>query len=570
MTGELQDITERQLADKKAKLLSGAIEQISEAIMITDSDGNIEYVNNAFEKMTLYTSGEVIGRNPNLLNCGKQTKSFYQRLWQTILDGGVFSDIIINSKKDGQLYYEEKTITPQKDRSGNITHFIATGKDVTERMEAQEHLNYLAHHDALTGLPNRTLFQDRVDQVITRGHWHKRKIAILFIDLDSLKIINDTLGHNVGDQVLQTISKRFTGLIREGDTVARLGGDEFAIVLNDLASYKDVAPIAGSILNGTTEPFVVDGHELFITASIGISLFPKDSKDTQSLVKKADVAMYRAKATGKNNFQFYRKADDSRAAKRLTQELNLRRALEQDEFFLEYQPQFTIDTNNLIGVEALIRWRKSRFETVSPLQFIPLLEETGMILPVSEWMMLTACSQIKAWQEKGIGTARVSINLSIRQFQRAGLVKKVEAILNRTGLAADCLEFEVTENLLIENVTEAAGILHELHELGAHIAIDDFGTGYSSMNYLKSLPINNIKIDKSFARDITKSGDAAAITKAIISLAHAFELGVIAEGVETRDQLAFLKRQHCDMVQGFLLGKPISPEKFLTLVSKYL
>lgn len=570
ISGVLQDVTQRQLADEKVRMLSGAIEQIADAVMITDSDGNIEYVNKAFEDMTYYSSDEVIGLNPRILKCYKQSKSFYQRMWHTILNGDVFSDVVINSRKDGKQYYEEKTITPQKDIEGNITHFISTGKDVSERMEAQDRLHYLAHHDALTGLPNRELFQDRVDQVITRRQWHDRKIAILFLDLDRFKVINDTLGHDIGDRVLQEMSNRLSNLIREGDTVARMGGDEFAIILSDLASYNDVAPIANSIIDGTTEPFTLDGHELFVTTSIGISLFPRDSEDTQGLIKKADVAMYQAKATGKNNFQFYRKAHDSRASERLTLESNLRRALEKDEFFLEFQPQFGIAENNVTGIEALMRWKDSSSEIISPAHFIPLLEETGMILPVSQWVMLTACRQAKAWQENGFDAARVSINLSIRQFQKPGLVKEVEDILSSTGLAAGHLEFEVTENLLIENVKETSSILHELHELGVHLAIDDFGTGYSSMNYLKSLPFDKLKIDKSFIQDITLSKDAAAITTAIISLAHALEMDVIAEGVETEQQLEFLRNQNCDMVQGFLFSKPVAPEKVLEVVNNQL
>lgn len=568
LSGVIQDITERQLADEKVRQLSGAIEQIADAVMITDAEGTIEYVNHAFEKMTQYTSGEVIGYKPSILKCDRQSKTFYQRMWRTIIGGGVFLDVIINKKKSGQLYYEEKTITPQRDNAGNITHFISTGKDVTERMEAQERLHYLAHHDALTGLPNRALFQDRVNQVITRGHWHDRKIAILFLDLDRFKVINDSLGHDIGDMVLQTMSTRLTEMIREGDTVARLGGDEFSIILNDLASYDDVPPIADSIIERMTDPLTVDGHELFVTTSIGVSLFPKDSEDTQGLIKKADVAMYRAKSIGKNNFQFYKKTHDSRAAERLTLELNLRRALEKNEFFLDYQPQFKIGEKLPIGVEALIRWRNSAFKVISPLHFIPLLEETGMILPVSDWMMQTACAQTKSWQESGFENARISLNLSIRQFQRPGLVKKIEEILSTTGLDPDYLELEVTENLLIENITETANTLQELHELGVHLAIDDFGTGYSSMNYLKSLPFDNLKIDKSFAQDVTVNEDAAAITIAIISLAHALDMKVIAEGVETREQLQFLKQQHCDMVQGFLLGKPVTPDEILELVEK--
>jgi len=567
LIGTLQDITERRLIDEKMQKLSGAIEQIADSVVITDINGKIEYVNSAFEKMTGYEAEEVIGNDTNILKSDKQSKSFYQRLWRTIMRGEVFSDVIINRKKCGGLYYEEKTITPQKDNVGNITRFISTGKDITERMESQERLHYLAHHDALTGLPNRALLQDRLSQVITRTHWRNRNIAVLFLDLDRFKVINDSLGHETGDKVLQIMAERLSDCIRTGDTVARLGGDEFAIILNDIASEDDVPPVADKIIKAMVEPFIVNKHELFITTSIGISVFPKDSEDAQGLIKKADVAMYRAKEKGKNNYQFYTKADDTKAVERFTLETNLRRALEKEEFFLEYQPQYAINGTTLVGVEALLRWQNAEFKTISPLHFIPLLEETGMILPVSEWVLNTACAQAKIWQENGLPAFHVAVNLSIRQFQRKGLVKQIEDILDRIGLDPEYLELEVTEGLLIENISETTKILHELHELGVRLAIDDFGTGYSSMNYLKRLPFDNLKIDKSFVQDVTVSEDAAAIATAIITLAHTMDMQVIAEGVENQEQLAFLQRQNCDVLQGFLFSKPVPPENITKLMT---
>jgi len=567
LSGVLQDISEHRLADEKMRKLSGAIEQIADSVMITDIQGKVEYVNSSFEKMTGYTSHEIVGNKPSILKSEKQSKSFYQRMWRTIIRGEVFFDVVINRKKDGELYYEEKTITPQKDKSGNITHFISTGKDISERMESQERLHYLAHHDSLTGLPNRALFQDRLSQVITRTRWHKRNIAVLFLDLDRFKVINDSLGHDVGDQVLQTMAQRLSDSIREGDTVARLGGDEFAIILNDIASQEDVAPVAEKILKTMAEPFVANNHELFITTSIGASLYPKDSEDTQGLLKKSDVAMYRAKEKGKNNFQFYTKADDTQAAERLTLETNLRHALEREEFFLEYQPQYAVNNTIPMGVEALIRWRSAEFKTISPLHFIPLLEETGMIIPVSDWVLNNACAQAAIWQESGLPPCHVAVNLSSRQFQRQGLVKQVEDILNRTGLRPEYLELEVTEGLLIENISETTKILNDLHDLGVRLSIDDFGTGYSSMNYLKRLPFDNLKIDKSFVQDVTISDDASAIATAIITLAHSLDMKVIAEGVETSEQLKFLQQQNCDMVQGFLFSKPVSPENIQKLLN---
>lgn len=445
MAGTLQDITQRHQTEEEMRKLSGAVEQIADSVMITDNNGIVEYINPAFEDMTGYKKEEVIGNTSNLLKSGKQTAIFYKRLWQTILAGEVFDGIIINRRKNGEIYYEEKTITPQRDRHGNIVHFISTGKDVTERIEAQERLHHLAHHDALTGLPNRVLLQDRLSQALSRSHWRERNIAVMFMDIDRFKVINDTLGHNAGDELLKIVSQRLLSCVREGDTVARLGGDEFAIVLNDIASQQDVPPIAEKIITTLTEPVEIEGQELFVTSSIGISLFPQDGKDSSELLKKADVAMYRAKAQGKDNFQLYNAEDESQAVERLSMESRLRRALDRDEFLLHYQPQLSIRDGSIIGFEALLRWHNAEFQNVSPMQFIPILEETGMINQVGDWVLRTACLQEKAWQDAGVQPNRIAVNLSIRQLQGHGLVKQVEEILTETGLDAQYLELEITE-----------------------------------------------------------------------------------------------------------------------------
>jgi diguanylate cyclase (GGDEF)-like protein/PAS domain S-box-containing protein len=565
LIGTLQNVTERRVTDLKMRKLSGAIEQIADSVMITDCEGIIEYINPAFEKMTGYTAQEVLGCTPNILKTDKQSNAFYKRMWHTILRGDVFSDVIINRKKNGDLYYEEKTITPQHDSSGKITHFISTGKDITDRMAVQERLHFLAHHDALTGLPNRVLLLDRLNQAIKRARWRERNIAVMFLDLDRFKVINDSLGHDVGDQLLQVMSQRLLEGVREGDTVARLGGDEFAVILNDLAMPDDIPPIAEKILKIMSDPFVIDDNELFVTSSIGISLYPTDSEDAQSLIKKADIAMYQAKASGKNNYHFYRTNDDATAVERLSLETRLRRALDRNEFFIEYQPQFNLFDGRIIGAEALLRWRNSDFETIAPIHFVPLLEETGMIIPVGEWVLRTACAQATIWHESGMTDQRISVNLSIRQFQANGMVKRLEEILDKTGLAPEYLELEVTEGLLIEQISETSKILAELHEMGVKLSIDDFGTGYSSLNYLKRLPFDTLKIDRSFVSDVTTSSDDAAIAAAIITLAHSLDLRVIGEGVETSEQLEFLQKFQCDAVQGFLYSPPVSPETIYVL-----
>ncbi|UAA39007.1 EAL domain-containing protein [Paraneptunicella aestuarii] len=568
LSGILQDITERKIAEERMRQLSGAIQQIADSVMITDLNGKIEYVNSAFEQMTGYSQREVIGKTPRILKSDKQSQSFYKRMWNTILRGEVFTDVVINTKKNGEFYYEEKTITPQRNAEEKITHYISTGKDITERMEAQERLHYLAHHDALTGLPNRALLQDRLNQMIASAQWHPKNAAVLFMDLDRFKIINDSLGHNVGDTILQTMAERLTLCIHPGDTVSRLGGDEFAIVLNDVESVEEVREVALKLLKSISEPIVFDNKELFVTSSIGISLFPKDSEDTLGLLKKADVAMYRAKNIGRNSYQMYSKKDDRNTAEKLSLESSLRRALEREEFFLNYQPQYKGKDRKIYGAEALIRWHSNQFSSVSPAHFIPLLEETGMIIPVSEWVLKTACQQAKQWQDmSNHENFRVAINLSICQFKRPGLVKLLENVLSETGVKPDNIELEVTEGLLIENIAQTKSVLHELHELGVHLAIDDFGTGYSSMNYLRRLPFDHLKIDKSFIQDITLNEDGAAITNAIISLAHSLGMKVIAEGVETNEQLDYLVTRNCDIVQGFLLSKPIESNEINKLLT---
>ena len=548
------------------KKLSSAVEQTADSIMITDTEGRIEYINPAFTAMTGYTREDAIGATPKILNSGKQSNQFYARMWKTIRNGEAFMDVLINRRKNNTFYYEEKTITPQVDSYGNITHFISSGKDITERMEAQQRLVHLAHHDALTGMPNRILFLDRLGQALKRSSWRHRKIAVLFLDLDRFKVINDTLGHDVGDALLKQMSDRLNDCTREGDTVARLGGDEFAVLLNDVASTDDIPSVAVKILDALEHPFDVEGRELFVTTSIGISIFPDDGKDCQTLLKKADVAMYHAKSAGRNNFQFYTQEDECKAVERLTLETALRRALERDEFRLNYQPQVNLASGHVGSMEALLRWQHAQLGTIEANRFIPLLEETGMIIPVGEWVIRTACAQEKTRENAGLKPIRVAVNISIAQFHQRDFVSMVKAILDETGLAPDLLELEITESLVINNIHETAAVLNKLHDLGVQLSIDDFGTGYSSMSYLRKLPFDTLKIDQSFIRYVPENADDAAIASAIITLAHTMDLSVIAEGVETAEQLKFLCNQGCDAIQGFLCSPPLPIEALNQIV----
>ncbi len=562
IVGTLQDITEQRLAEIEMRKLSTAIEQIADGIMITDPKGIIEYVNPAITEITGYSQEELIGNTPRILKSGKQGNAFYQRLWKTILQGVVFNEVVINRKKNGQFYFEEKTITPQKNTRGEIISFISSGKDITDRMEAQERLHHLAHHDSLTGLPNRILFEDRLAQAIPRARLQKQKIAILFLDMDRFKVINDSLGHNTGDIMLKEIALRLSDCVSESDTVSRFGSDEFCVILNGIATESDIPKLASKMLSDLAVPFDCEGRELFITTSIGISLFPDDGDNAQTLLKKADAAMYHSKRKGRNAFQFYTAEDEQQAIERLTLESSLRRALERHEFVLYYQPQLSLSSCQVDSYEALLRWQHPEYGLVSPIHFIPLLEETGMIINVGEWVLQTACTQEKTNQQSGQFAKKVAVNISIYQFRQKDFIQMVERTLKNTRLAPQYLELEVTEGVLIDDIDETAIKLQELHNLGISLSIDDFGTGYSSMNYLRRLPFDLLKIDRSFVNEVTTNSEDGAIAAAIIALAHSIGLEVVAEGVETTEQLQFLNKLGCDSIQGYLCSPPLPADSF--------
>ncbi|UCH52709.1 MAG: EAL domain-containing protein, partial [Pseudomonadota bacterium] len=566
--GTAQDITTRKQVEDTMRKLSSAVAQTADSVMITDRRGIIEYVNGAYERTTGFRHEEVVGRRPNLVKSGRHDPEFYEELWQTILGGQVFSEVFINRRKDGSLYYEEKTITPLKNERGVITHFISTGKDITERMQVQEQLQYLAHHDDLTRLPNRVLLLDRLKQALIRGHFHNRILAVLFLDLDHFKNINDTLGHNVGDKFLEVLAKRLVNCVREGDTVARLGGDEFAILLEDIAQVEDISMVARKILDSFATPFEIDGHELFITTSIGVSLFPNDGHDGHSLLKNADTAMYKAKELGRNNFQFYSVDMSARAFERLMLETHLRHALTREQFVLYYQPQVDIASGRIIGVEALIRWRHPEFGLLAPPQFIALAEDTGLIVPIGDWAASTACRQASAWRAAGLGDIRVAVNLSARQFTEADFVERMRAIIESGGSDGQSLELEFTEGAIMKNAPHTIEKLRSLSELGVRFAIDDFGTGYSSLSYLSRFPIHTLKIDKSFIRNALTDRSDAEIVKTIIAMAHTLELTVIAEGVEERTQLDFLRALGCDAMQGNYFSRPLPAEDLTRLLTE--
>ncbi|MDO8413969.1 MAG: EAL domain-containing protein [Gallionellaceae bacterium] len=425
-------------------------------------------------------------------------------------------------------------------------------------IEKAERLNYLAYYDVLTGLPSRILFQDRLNHALNQASRYETDLALLFLDLDDFKNINDSLGHNTGDLLLKQLATRLTACVREGDTVARLGGDEFVVVLAEIAVEEDISLVAQKIIKLITEPFIVDSHELFVTCSVGIALYPKDGEDSQTLLKNADAALYQAKSQGRNNAQFCTAEMNAKALERLTLENSLRQALKREEFLLHYQPRVDLRSGLITGVEALVRWQqKPGLQLVPPGKFIPIAEDCGLIVPIGVWVLHTACAQNKAWQQAGLKPVCVAVNLSARQFRQQDLVEVVSRVLQETGLDPTLLELELTESLIMQNVNTAIDTLTQLKDMGVKLSIDDFGTGYSSLSYLKRFPIDFLKIDQSFVRDITTDKDDAAIAKTIISMSHDMELKVIAEGVETEAQESFLRQYHCDEMQGYFFSKPV-------------
>lgn len=550
-----QEIVERTQLEAQSVKLSRAIEQAADAVMITDRNGIIEYVNPAFEVMTGYTRGEAIGKKPSLMKSGQHDAGFYGQLWGTISRGGVFQDVLVNRRKNGVIYYEEKTISPLKDRANNITHYIATGKDITDRMQTQERLHYLAYNDLLTNLPNRLLFLERVSHALKGRRGPEHRLAIMYLDLDRFKVINDTLGHQVGDNLLQKIAVLLPSTVGAGDTVARLGGDEFGILLEEIPSLDGVAALARTILAAFGQPFQIGGHELYIVPSIGISVYPEDGDDAHVLLKNADVAMYRAKDHGGNNYQYYSADMSSKAFERLTLETSLRRALEREEFRVYFQPQIDLASGLVMGAEALIRWQHPDLGLVNPLEFIPLLEETGLIIPVGEWVLKQSCEWAVTWQQHQ--PLRISVNLSGRQFRDPRLSNQVLKILETTGLKPEMLEMEITESILMQGDKISTDNLIALDRIGVRLAIDDFGTGYSSLSYLKRFPIKTLKIDRAFIRDLITDQDDAAIVTAIIAMAGSLQVDVVAEGVETTQQLNMLRELGCGAIQGFLISRAL-------------
>jgi len=529
-----------------------------------NADGYCTYASPSVSNVLGYSSDEIIGTHVFHHFHPDDLKS-KRRIFSKFVDSSN-SDAFcyrVRNKSGEYIWLETSSTVITHNQTGEIIEVVAVSRDITERKETEERLLFLANYDSLTGLPNRALFRDRLRRAVARAQRTSTQIALFFIDLDRFKNINDSLGHHAGDQLLRGVSKRLKQFARKGDTIARLGGDEFTVILDGINGSEDAVIVAEKIIELMAPAFRLDGHELVVTPSIGITIFPDDAGDMRSLLKNADTAMYRAKEQGGNCFQFYTADMNDKAYEHLVLETSLRHALEREEFKLFFQPQIDLHTHNIIGIEALLRWDSPERGLLNPESFIAFTEETGLIEPIGQWVLKAACKEAVKWQNMGLPAFRVAVNLSLRQFVANDFVSQVECILNETGLQAECLELEITESFLAQNVDQTAEVLKDLHKLGIQLSIDDFGTGYSSLSYLKRFPLNTLKIDQSFVRDIMHDPDDATIAEAIISMGQSLNLNVIAEGVETEEQVCFLRSHGCDWIQGHLVSEPLPAPEFL-------
>jgi diguanylate cyclase (GGDEF)-like protein/PAS domain S-box-containing protein len=557
-----RDITDRHQMQEKLQLAATVFESTAEGVLITDTRQRINAVNRAFSEITGYSEQEALGDTPRLLASGLHDSAFYAAMWYQLTAEGHWQGEISNRRKNGEIYPSWLTISAVRNRDKFITHFVAVFADISSLKQAQARLDYQAHRDPLTGLPNRTLFESRLHAALTHSRAAYSLGAVLFLDLDRFKHINDSLGHPVGDLLLKSIAVRLKENLRDIDTVARLGGDEFIILLPGLQNPTDAEVVATKLLNSFSAPFQAGDHEFFMSTSIGSALFPTDGADVATLIKNADAAMYRSKAKGRNRVEHYTRDLTAQASERIALEQELRRAIERNEFTLSYQPKISLLTHRLVGAEALIRWFHPTFGDVPPERFIPLAEENGMILQIGEWVLDTACQQLHEWNQRYDVFGPLSVNLAGAQLRQPNLVNKIERLLLQHQLQPGCLQLEITENFIMSQTEEALSVLHRLKTLGVQLAIDDFGTGYSSLSYLKRLPLDILKIDQSFVRGLPDDPHDAAIVRAIIALGRSMQLTVIAEGVETPEQQQFLADEGCEQIQGYLVSLPLRAEQF--------
>ena len=562
-------VNETNLIRASEEKISAITENILDVIITINQEGIIEFTNAAVEPVLGYRPDELIARNISMIMPATYRMKHKQYLSRTLnrdrtQKSGFRQRELQAIQKDGTVIPIDLAVSEAVVAGKRI--FIGTIRDISERIQTQQRLHYLAHHDVLTTLPNRLSFLENIKYALSHARRRKCLVAVLFMDLDRFKVINDTLGHHVGDILLQEIAQRLKDSIREGDMIARLSGDEFTILLDDINTAEDITPIAHKLVTNLASPVNFNNRELFTTVSIGISVYPNDGNDAQSLMRHADIAMYSAKSDGGNCYRFYRPDMNARADEQLQLETHLRHALEREEFVLYYQPQVDIRNNQITGVEALLRWQHPERGLIGPADFIDILEETGLIVPVGEWVLLNACLQHLAWRKAGLKPIQVAVNLSARQFIETDLVKNITGILAKTGMDPAYLELEITENLLLEQTGRTFNAIQDLHALGIKLAIDDFGTGYSSLSYLRKIPIHTLKIDRSFICGLTLNIDDTAIVQLIIDMAYSLNLNVVAEGIEKLEQLECLQRFKCNVMQGFLFSRPVPADEIERLL----
>lgn len=551
-------INARKEAEEQLRLWAKVFQGTSESIMITDAQGKILSVNTAFTQTTGFSAEEALGGTPALLRSSHHDRAFYEAMWEAVLAAGSWKGEIWNRRKDGEIFPAWLVINAVTGADGRITNFIALLADISERKAQQQRIEHLAHHDALTGLPNRALCRDRLAQAMEQAGRNGDKVAAIFIDLDRFKTINDSLGHHVGDELLQTVAMRLSSCLRGGDTVSRLGGDEFVMILVVHSANEAAYILERRVLPTLRQPCLIGGTEIRVSCSVGISLFPDDGRDIDILFRNADAAMYEAKSNGRNNYQFFTEELNARAFERLNTENNLRHALERQELVLHYQPQVDARSRRLVGVEALLRWRHPDLGLIPPARFIPVAEESGLIVPIGEWVIREACRQHVAWIEAGLPPIPVAVNISAVQFLQAGLAGTVRAAIAESGIEPECLELELTESVLMEDAETTIRALEKLKAMRVRLAIDDFGTGYSSLNYLRRLPVTRLKIDQTFVRDMLRDPADLAIIKAIIGLGHTLGMRVLAEGVENEEEFRALRAGGCDEMQGYAFARPMA------------
>ena len=576
-----EDITDRKVMEEKLKeseeKFRSLVDSTDDSIFLLDSNYKFLFMNKKHLFRMGISEGEYADRSFSEFHSPEEAGEFIAKVDEVFRTGESIQNEY-RSEKDNQYFLQ--TLSPIKDQYGMPEAVTVVSKDITEHRKTEEQVRFLAYFDSLTGLPNRFFFKELLDRALSHAERHKLILATLFLDVDNFKRINDTLGHDIGDELLQAVTSRLLKSVRSSDsisranentisnTLSRLGGDEFVVLLSEIADAPDAAVVARRLLKDISEPYMLKGHKIIITASIGISVYPSDGEDAQSLLKYADLAMYHAKDTGKNNYQYYTESMKSAAFERLTLEGELNKALEKDEFSVYYQAKLDVQSRKIIGMEALIRWKHPEKALISPSGFIPLAEETGQIIAIDEWVLHTACLQNKAWQDSGFMPMVIAVNLSTSHLENRKLTRVVAQALQNSGLEPQYLELEITESKIMKNPVISIMVLNELKAMGVRIAIDDFGTGHSSLNYLRQIPLDYVKIDRSFVMNITTSPHDTAIIKSIITLAHSLDLKVIAEGVETEQQLEILREHECDEVQGYLFSKPVPADMFTQLLKE--